>query len=684
MLQRQNSSQSQTDSTTAGPDLSSPEQGGPGSQSGGAGNAALLERLGGSPEGPFSAPVNQALSAAFGQSLGGLSLSTSSAAVGALDAEAYTEGSAMTFGGGFMADFADADAMGVAAHEVAHALAGGGSGQAELDQPGDPGEATAEQSEHRFADWVKGGMRGAVPQLSPATGGQARIHRKSTGSGWSGSPILRYGMRSSAVRALQAQLNAAGAGLPTTGYFGNMTLSALKSFQRRSGLTVDGVAGPATSRALSRGGGGGAATDWAGRPSLEMGASGATVRSLQTQLNARGAGIEVTGTFDDATLQAVRAVQRAGGLTVDGVAGPATHRALTQVHIDAQRSDDHQASCGVTGSPVLKYGQRSPQVVELQKLLNQNGASLPATGYFGPMTRSAVLAFQRSQGLVADGVVGPQTARKLADCVGGHDAKPDTDQQQDTDKGQDSGPAPEGGGGAGVVGNADPKGVLTDPNLHPEIRKMAGGVVRQLQAAGLQPYVFEGYRSFARQNALFNQGNVTKVRGGGSYHNYGLAVDIVFYNSRGTGPSWDAPSSSWQKLGQLGKAAGFTEWGGDWGWDMPHLEYHPGHDGSAYSFQQIYYRGGLSAVWQALGTDLSNIQSATTWDGVVSGEITLRSGIDGQAVTTLQEKLNTHGAGLTVDGDFGGKTESAVKAFQQANGLQVTGIVDSATARKLG
>ena len=665
MRQRQNQ---QSDATPAQDSLA-PEQGA--AQQQGMGNAALLARLGGDTAGPFAGPVNQALSAAFGQSLAGLSLQTDSAGVGALDSVAFTEGTDMTFGGGFSAELADAEAMGVAAHEVAHGLAGGGSGQTALDQPGDPGELAAEQAEQRFADWVRGGMRGTPPQLSPARGGQARIHRKSTGAQWSGSPVLRFGTRSAAVRALQAQLNASGARLPTTGYFGNMTLSALRDFQRRNGLEVDGVAGPATAAALGRGGGGGAnASDWAGRPSLELGASGASVRSLQTQLNARGAGLEVTGTFDQPTLAAVRAAQQAAGLEVDGVAGPATHRALTQVHIDAQRSDDHRNTCGVTGSPVLEFGQRSPQVVELQKLLNQNGANLPATGYFGPMTKAAVLAFQRAQGLEADGVVGPKTAQALASCSGGDDAKQDQTQDTGKDEGKDTDSTQQagGGGGAGAVGNADPKGVLTDPNLHPEVRKMAGEVVRKVQGEGLNPYVFEGYRSFSRQNALFNKGGVTKVRGGGSFHNYGLAVDIVFYNSRGTGPSWDAPSSSWQTLGRHGKAAGFTEWGGDWGWDMPHLEYHPGHDGSAYAFQQLYYRGGLSAVWESLGTDLSHIQAATTWDGVLAGEITLRDGVDGQAVSTLQEKLNAHGAGLKVDGDFGSGTEAAVRSFQQATG----------------
>ncbi len=61
---------------------------------------------------------------------------------------------------------------------------------------------------------------------------------------------------------------------------------------------------------------------------LRRGDVGAEVRELQRLLRTRGAGLELTAAFDDATLAAVRAAQARYGLVVDGVAGPKTLLAL--------------------------------------------------------------------------------------------------------------------------------------------------------------------------------------------------------------------------------------------------------------------------------------------------------------------------------------------------------------------
>ncbi len=66
-------------------------------------------------------------------------------------------------------------------------------------------------------------------------------------------PVLRYGVRGSAIRDLQSRLNtwltASQAGLEqlvVDGIFGSHTLSAVKAFQQSQGLKVDGVVGPKT------------------------------------------------------------------------------------------------------------------------------------------------------------------------------------------------------------------------------------------------------------------------------------------------------------------------------------------------------------------------------------------------------------------------------------------------------
>lgn len=64
-------------------------------------------------------------------------------------------------------------------------------------------------------------------------------------------------------------------------------------------------------------------------------------------------------------------------------------------------------------SPVLKLGARGPDVMRLQGLLRMGDLGGGA-GVFGPRTQAAVIAFQRSKGLPADGVVGARTWAALS------------------------------------------------------------------------------------------------------------------------------------------------------------------------------------------------------------------------------------------------------------------------------
>jgi peptidoglycan hydrolase-like protein with peptidoglycan-binding domain len=69
-----------------------------------------------------------------------------------------------------------------------------------------------------------------------------------------------------------------------------------------------------------------------------------------------------------------------------------------------------------------------------------------------------------------------------------------------------------------------------------------------------------------------------------------------------------------------------------------------------------------------------------------SGMADLQRGSKGQAVAELQSALNRWGnfaVPLDVDGDFGPKTEGAVKVFQEMNSLSVTGRADPITVAAL-
>jgi peptidoglycan L-alanyl-D-glutamate endopeptidase CwlK len=62
----------------------------------------------------------------------------------------------------------------------------------------------------------------------------------------------------------------------------------------------------------------------------------------------------------------------------------------------------------------LKEGDSGPDVETLQRKLQEHGFSPGAIdGEFGPGTQAALMAFQKSDGLLADGIVGSQTASAL-------------------------------------------------------------------------------------------------------------------------------------------------------------------------------------------------------------------------------------------------------------------------------
>jgi peptidoglycan hydrolase-like protein with peptidoglycan-binding domain len=62
----------------------------------------------------------------------------------------------------------------------------------------------------------------------------------------------------------------------------------------------------------------------------------------------------------------------------------------------------------------------------------------------------------------------------------------------------------------------------------------------------------------------------------------------------------------------------------------------------------------------------------------------LAVGAHGPAVTVLQRALRAAGAELVVDGSFGAQTERAVKAYQKANRVPQSGVVNERTRFFLG
>ena len=65
----------------------------------------------------------------------------------------------------------------------------------------------------------------------------------------------------------------------------------------------------------------------------------------------------------------------------------------------------------------LRYGSKGCGVRWVQWHLNRTGEKLTVDGSFGPLTKAAVLRFQKRQKLAQDGVVGPRTRAALRKAV---------------------------------------------------------------------------------------------------------------------------------------------------------------------------------------------------------------------------------------------------------------------------
>jgi metacaspase-1 len=93
--------------------------------------------------------------------------------------------------------------------------------------------------------------------------------------------------------------------------------------------------------------------------------------------------------------------------------------------------------------PTLRRGDSGSHVTYLQERLVAHGYAVTVDGYFGPKVGSAVQAFQRDEGLVADGIVGPSTWACLerAPASGGGVVEPEPQPQPQPEP--QPGPQPE-------------------------------------------------------------------------------------------------------------------------------------------------------------------------------------------------------------------------------------------------
>ncbi len=113
--------------------------------------------------------------------------------------------------------------------------------------------------------------------------------------------------------------------------------------------------------------------------------------------------------------------------------------------------------------------------------------------------------------------------------------------------------------------------------LHPKVRMIFKSFIEECESTfNIILRISQGMRTFAEEDVLYAQGRttpgkiVTNTKGGESYHNYGLAIDLVEMNSDDKEVNWKYDMSI---LLPIAKKHG-EEWGGEWVHikDYPHFQ----------------------------------------------------------------------------------------------------------------
>jgi peptidoglycan hydrolase-like protein with peptidoglycan-binding domain len=273
-----------------------------------------------------------------------------------------------------------------------------------------------------------------------------------------GDPGLTEVIRpeSTGVRVVQLQTALIGLGYPIAadGRYGPRTQAAVRDFQARNGLEVDGIAGPQTQAALAIGPGGappagepaapatttsppatlppatappttaGTTTTVAGPDSPVECSTAAISADVGRQVDAISACHSGWAIAPLPTCQAGLACPRVDvfhvtetGWVADGSSPAGCAEDLHDAGMSAYTAGDFASWCGVPNLPVerlvIEPGASGIVVTQLQIALVALGYPLAVDGTYGPGTEAAIHDFQERNGLAADGIAGPRTRELL-------------------------------------------------------------------------------------------------------------------------------------------------------------------------------------------------------------------------------------------------------------------------------
>jgi hypothetical protein len=204
---------------------------------------------------------------------------------------------------------------------------------------------------------------------------------------------------------------------------------------------------------------------------------------------------------------------------------------------------------------LLKRGMQNPDVLNLERVIAALGfEGFEIDGYFDEKLENVIRYIQRAHNLTVDGIVGEKTLALLDRLY--EPSKPNFSSSNHIP------PADE----KKAVASGYPEKLR---HVHPILAEKTMRLIDLAREEGYELIVTQGLRTFAEQDRLFNQRpRVTNARGGQSYHNYGLAVDVAFKVNGQI--SWD--ERLYKNIGRWAARVGL-EWGGNWRFvDLPHLQ----------------------------------------------------------------------------------------------------------------
>lgn len=232
----------------------------------------------------------------------------------------------------------------------------------------------------------------------------------SSNSTTSSSTLLKVGSRGGSVQDVQKKLVALGYNVGSTGadgIFGNATKNAVIKFQKSVGISQDGIVGSVT------------------------------LTKLNEAYNNRNKGQSVTSTTSYVGKDYVRKAQvhmnnfAGAGLATDGLWGANSRKGLVKC-LQRALNKDYGAKLvedGILGAASKKVlGNHYVKRAETQYLvtfveiglmgLGYYNSSVEAPGVFGGGLETAVRNFQKTNGLICDGIAGKGTILKILVCLG--------------------------------------------------------------------------------------------------------------------------------------------------------------------------------------------------------------------------------------------------------------------------